>query len=248
MSRFNALLQQTARQLDIPQPTRSRVLLEMAADLEDLFEHYRRRGLDDAQAARLVQDKFELSDAVLAQLVWLHRAPLRRWLDRFSEQAQTLWERVVLTVVVIVVGASSGRLLLGSPLLRDASAFVWPVLTIALLVAAVTLVKVYGLFVKQDHRLGRLRRGLPLLLLLACGSFLTGLIGLLVGLYAALARFGASGDPRSAQLPATALGASATLVIALLVALVATLIWFLLMHKVKRVEDAELQLLTEERR
>ncbi len=35
---------------DLPQPAKSRILLEMAADLEDLYEVYREQGLGDEVA------------------------------------------------------------------------------------------------------------------------------------------------------------------------------------------------------
>ena len=65
MSRFTGLLKRTAARLDLPQPTKSHVLLEMAADLEDLFAAYRERGFGEEEAARRVEEKFDASDDAL---------------------------------------------------------------------------------------------------------------------------------------------------------------------------------------
>ena len=57
MSRFAELLGRTAARLDIPQPARSRVLLELAGDLDALYEHYRGLGLEEDEASRRVAER-----------------------------------------------------------------------------------------------------------------------------------------------------------------------------------------------
>jgi hypothetical protein len=47
MTRFSEILRSTAVRLDLPQPSKSNILLELAADLEDLFQHYREQGHDE---------------------------------------------------------------------------------------------------------------------------------------------------------------------------------------------------------
>jgi biopolymer transport protein ExbB/TolQ len=54
MRRFTEILRGAAERLDLPQPTKSNVLLELAADLEDLFLHYRSQGQDEEEAIRMV--------------------------------------------------------------------------------------------------------------------------------------------------------------------------------------------------
>ena len=54
MSRFNIFLHRTGERLALPKATRSLILVEIAADLEDLFNHYVQEGLsEDEAAARL---------------------------------------------------------------------------------------------------------------------------------------------------------------------------------------------------
>ncbi len=40
MSRFDVFLHQTGERLALPKATRSLILVEIASDLEDLFNHY----------------------------------------------------------------------------------------------------------------------------------------------------------------------------------------------------------------
>jgi hypothetical protein len=245
MSRFAELLSRTGRKLDIPQPGRSRVLLELAGDLEDLYDLYRRRGLGEAQAVRKVEEKFAVSDDVLAQLVRLHRSAFRRWMDRFSEQAQTRWERAILVALILFVAAVSGPQLLTTAFFREASSYIWVVAAITLAAAALALGKVYQLVVKKDHRVDHLRTGLPSLLLLGCASLFTGVFGLMAQIHTAMARIGGGAEQAQVPLAELLLGSSATMIASLLVAVFIAVVWFFLISKVKRIEQAEAALLLE---
>ena len=45
MTDFTAALRRIDSRLHLPQPARSRVILELAGDLEELYRHYRATGL-----------------------------------------------------------------------------------------------------------------------------------------------------------------------------------------------------------
>jgi hypothetical protein len=247
MNRFSEILRRTAQKLDLPQPVRSRVLLELAGDLEALYDLYVRRGLDDSEAARRVEEKFAVSDDVLVQLTRLHRSALRRWLDRLSEQAQTRWERSILAAVILFVVVVTGPRLVTTTFIRDASGWIWVVTAIALAALALAMAKIYQLFIKGDHRPAHLRNGLPALLFLGCASSFTGLFGLVAGLYRDLARMAASPDPVPVPMLNWLLGSVATMTASLMVSVLCAVSWFFLMSKVKRIEQAEAALLLEAR-
>lgn len=50
MDRFAAALRRVAGELDLPRAARDPLLLEMAADLEAVFEHHMARGLGTEEA------------------------------------------------------------------------------------------------------------------------------------------------------------------------------------------------------
>jgi hypothetical protein len=245
MSRFAALLRRTADRLEIPQPARSRVLLELAGDLEDSYEHYRGLGLEEAEAARKVEEKFDVSDEALAQLVRLHHPAFRRWLDRFSVQAQSLWERLMLTLVLLFVIAMTGSQLLSTSFFEDAGAYVWPTVISAIVAVGIFLAKGYQLFLKKDHDIRHLRRLLPTLLITAFASLFTGIFGYFLGMYLAMMRVAADMENAHFHLASWLTGSTATMIVSLLVAILAALFWFVLMAKVRRIESAEATLLLE---
>lgn len=245
MSRFAELLRRTADRLEIPQPARSRVLLELAGDLEDSYEHYRGLGLEEAEAARKVEERFDVSDEVLVQLVRLHHPAFRRWLDRFSVQAQSLWERVMLAVVLLFVVGMTGGLLFSTTFFGDAGPWVWPAVVAAIGAVGIFLAKGYQLFIKKDHEIRSLRTLLPTLMIVACASLFVGIFAYFLGMYLAMIRATADFENVGVYITRWLMSSTATMIVSLLVAVLAALFWFVLMAKVRRIESAEAALLLE---
>ncbi|UCF04495.1 MAG: hypothetical protein JSV33_11220 [bacterium] len=239
MSRFKELLQRMNERLDLPQPEKSRILLEIAADLEDMYELYRGQGIGEEEAVRKAMEKFDVSDEALDELVQIHESSFRRLLSRFSEQARTRWERVLLSVVILFIAAFAGRELLSTEIFKQASGFIWPVASAAFGTLVITVFQVYRLYIKKDHAIRRLRSGLVYLPVMGCLSMLVGMYGFFMELY----RLVVSGMPEiessMMHLVQWGIHASATLVVSLLMAIVAGLLWFLFSNKVRSIEIAE---------
>jgi hypothetical protein len=248
MSRFSRVLLRTAARLDLPQPIKSQVLLEMAADLEDMFSAYRERGLSEAEAELRVTERFDASDDALRDLTRLHSSAFRCWMDRFSAQARTLWERVLLVVILLFVAMITGRLLFSTAFFRDASGFVWPAILIGIAAVGIFLAKVYQLYIKKDHRVRGLRRWLPTLLMLACAAPTCGLFGYFLTLYLTMTRIAEDVEMAGPHFAGWLVGSTATMIVSLLVAILVALFWFLLVNKVARIELAEAALILEEQR
>lgn len=248
MNRFTGLLKRTAARLDLPEPVKSHVLLEMAADLEDMFAAYRERGLGEEEAARRVEEKFDVSDDALNELTRLHRSALRRGMDRLSEQAQTRWEKLMLVAILLFVALMTGGLLLTDGFFSDASLFVWPGVAVGVAAVGVFIAKAHQLYIRKERGLRRLRWGLPFLLLLACAALFNGVFGFFIGMQTAMGRAAAGPEGTHIYLMDWLMGSSATMILSLMVAMLAAILWFVLMNKVKRVELAEAALLLEEPR
>ncbi len=243
MSRFAKTLNTINDRLDLPHPARSRVILEIAADLEDLFRHFRDQGLSEDDAKRRAEEHCDLSDEALAQLVAVHGSPYRRFLDRLGGQARSRWERAVLSVILLVVAAGTGRALAGSDLFRAAGPFVWPVLACTAIAITIGLAKLYAVYLRQDHRPSRLRRGLGALPALAAADIVIGVYGYSWTLYLLLRAM--AEDPVRAlpRLAGSLLAGSATVVVCLLSALLCAIFWYVLQDRVARIEEAEASLL-----
>jgi hypothetical protein len=79
-------LRRISSELKLPEPIKARILLEMAADLEALYEHYCARGLAEEEAARLTEEKLLASPEALQHLIVVHTTGYQRWLGRAAER------------------------------------------------------------------------------------------------------------------------------------------------------------------
>ena len=125
MSRFAQVLSDADSRLMVPEPARSRILLEIAADMEDLHGAYLGKGLSEEAAEVAVRDHFDLSEDVLRELVRVHDTPLQRSLENLSGHARGVWPRFLMVALALFVTVGSGSLLFSGQLYRDASGLVW---------------------------------------------------------------------------------------------------------------------------
>lgn len=122
MDMFAPALRRIADELDLPRRTRAAILLEMAADLEAVYEHHRRQGLPEEEAARRAEETVLASSEVIRRLGRLHRIPWRGWAEEAGERLTEGFELVLLLVCVLpalVVSALMAAWVLragGSPL------------------------------------------------------------------------------------------------------------------------------------
>ncbi len=240
MTRFRETLKLASDRLDLPQPTKSRILLEIASDLDAAYEHFRAQGLEEEEAVRKTTERFQLSDEVLAQLAQIHRTPFRRLLDRLSTSAQSRWERLMLLLLLLFIAGMAGRHLQVSLLASHVSPFVWPALGLALVALGLGLHKGYVLFLKKDHNLRHLRSGLHPLLALAGVDLGIGAYGWVFELHAAAGRVARGAEPLVCTLD-WLLRTSGLMLICLPAALGTALAWFALTSKAGAIERAEIE-------
>ena len=183
MNRFDPILKNINEKLDLPQPTKSRIILEIAADLDDLYNFYRTNGLSEKNACQKTEEKFDLTDEALSELVQIHQSVFRKLMDKLSEQAQTRLERIVLIIVLLSIAVISSKALLTTQLFLQASKFIMPVMGIAVIVFILSLFKFYTLYIKKDHNIKKLRAGLPSLLFFGGSSLFIGICGYFIELY-----------------------------------------------------------------
>ena len=69
---------------------------------------------------------------------------------------------------------------------RDSSLFIWPVAVLGLAALMIAIWKFYQLYIRKDHRIGRIHRGLSSLIFLGMLSTALAIFGFSVELYIAL--------------------------------------------------------------
>ncbi|MDH3744587.1 MAG: hypothetical protein OES47_05735 [Acidobacteriota bacterium] len=239
MNRFAGVLKEVNRTLDLPQPTRSRILLEMAGDLEDLYRHHLSEGLDEAEAARRAEEAFVASEEALRRLARIHEKG-GDWADRLTRQLRTLWEKALLVLWLVAVILLVGKAATEERLFLVRSPFVWPLMILAVAVLALGVWKLYQLFVKKRLDVRRLRSGLSGLLFLAAASLMVSACGFLYHLrWYAFQTFEGAPETVFRMFGTWTLAISSMAIIGLLTAVLAAMVWFVLANLIAGIENRE---------
>jgi hypothetical protein len=245
MTRFGDVLRATSERLNLPQPAKSRILLEVAADMEDLYEFHLAGGASAEAARRRAIEQCDLSDAALAELVRVHTSGLRSFLDQLGERTRSRWERAALIALVLFLAMVGGRQLLFADLIAGAGRFVFPVVLLTLAAIVLFVRKVYVLHVRKDHDVRRLRAGLSPLLALGATNLLVGGYGYWIELYVALTTASPTTESALAILTGWLFRGSALLIVTFLAAILCALLWFVLANSIARIEQADAALLLQ---
>ena len=259
MKKFTLFLKSINERLSLPQPLKSQILLEVAGDLEDVYEFYINKGLNEQEAMQKAEEKLDLTDDTLSELIRVHQSVYGKLMNRISEQAQTRWERIFLILTILFVGVLSGRQILSTQFFLQASSFIWPVLGIGCIVIVLSIVKFYNLYIKKDHNIKNLRTGLSSFLFLGGASLFTGIVGYYIELYSAgglgalleaklilIVRVTTGLDETSRYIGDWMIKSSSMIMTSMLVTILAALIWFILINKVIKIEQSEAEFLLEE--
>ncbi len=244
MSGRETVLAALAERLDLPQPARSRVLLEVAGDLADLEAAYRARGLEPGEARARALERLDLSEEAVRDLVRVHGSRLRRALDRLGETGRRRGERIALLALLGFLVLGTGALAPTPGLLADSGPGVWLVAAAAIPGLLLAATKAYAIWGRDAHDPRRLRRGLDVLLLLAGLSAAVGLVGWWLGLREVAVAAEAAPQAALGLGLAWLVSGSATVVVGIQAAVALGLTWLALAGKISRVEREEADLLT----
>jgi hypothetical protein len=175
VANFAHVLRQAEGRLQVPEPHRSRILLEIAQDLEELYAAFVARGIPAAEAAKRAEAVFGASSGVLAELDEVHLPMAARLLARFSSGERHRVERGLLTAVTLCTVAAGAGGILAAGVAIPTSPLLWllpAVLAAAAWCAATAFLDLYG---RASHPLTRER--LQPMLGLAALSATLGVLG-----------------------------------------------------------------------
>lgn len=176
MERFGRVLRRVDRRLEAPEPERSRILTELAGDLEDLYRAYRERGLEEAEAIREAEKWLSPSAEALASLRSLHLPAFERLLDRLSGTTRGRVELGLVTLVSLMAVGSAVVAVLRSGTLSASSIGLWLVAGLVAAGLGIGVSQGYALFVRGDQLRGGWRRRSRRVLAAAVGSAMAGLL------------------------------------------------------------------------
>ena len=150
MNKFAPLLKSINKYLDLPHPEKSRILLEISGDMNDMYDLFISQGSNEEEAEQKVKEKFEMTKKSISELVNVHQAGFRRWMDKLSAQAQSRWERIILSVFILTIAVLGLKLFLSTPLLLESSYFVWIILALGWSIIFILIILVTNINDKLD--------------------------------------------------------------------------------------------------
>jgi uncharacterized membrane protein len=241
MSRFSAFLHRTGERLALPAATRSLILVEVAADLDDLFQHYLTQGLSEDEAAARAEQKVDMSDEALAELVRVH-SDMNGWSRRLVRRRQPLWERLAMGLIAVFFVAEV-VMEFRPGIFGHTTVVLWLVLAVLAILIVSVIAGLTTMSGTPDLR--RLRNGLATPLFLGAASLVIGFAGSAIDMYRAWMQMATDPKRAAAVMSGAILGTTTTLAFALIVALVAGTWWFVLATRLARLEDHSARTLQE---
>jgi hypothetical protein len=210
----------------------------MAADLEALYDHYRRGGHDEGDAARLAEERLLASPEALQSLVLLHTTGYERFATRAAGRLRWGFDALLFLTGVVPLLLFSGYVVAtgaASPngMLR------WGLVGLGMLAAGISFWKAFQLLISRDRSSSSLNRGLFTLLFV-------GMVGPVVGGAAfvhALSRIAHGIETSSAVQPVViaeqVVSSGTDLTLSILIAIAAALVWFVLVNRIAAIEQEE---------
>ena len=246
--RFVPALRRISGELHLPEPTKSRVLLEMAADLEALYEHYRARGLGEEEAARRAEEKVLASPEAVQHLVLVHTTGYQRWLSRASGRLRWGLDLVLFLAGVVPFLIISALVVAAQIEGTKDIPFLWTILPLGAAIVVLTMWKGFQLFIQRERSISRLHRGLFTLLFLGVIGPVVGAIACFVSLHRTAMMLMHMGADEPARLVAVdqVIRSGTLLSFGLLLGFGAGLVWFVLANRIAVIEQAESQRLLAE--
>ena len=177
MSRFSSLLNDINDRLDVPPQVKARIILEIAADLDDAFDYFRQQGLSEAEATAQAQEKFILDEDTIAELSIIHQPLMKKWLDKVAVYTENRWERAALILTLLVLVVLSGQSLAKVHFFENAGLFVWPILGVAIAGIIQFFIKFQTFFNRKALKAHTLRKGIDTVAYLGAFSIALGFTG-----------------------------------------------------------------------
>lgn len=238
---FLPTLRKIEQELTLPIPDRIRILRELEFDLEELRAKFLAEGVPPGEAYRLALETLAPDPGSLRELDRVHGPLYRKITAHLSERRLKTLERTALVLVAGLTLVAQTVVLLRADLLRAPSPFLWPVLGLGGLLAAVILAALFGLIVKGDHRVAR--GSLNGVLAVSGGILGLGIGGAFTDFFRLAVILENSPELAETLTPIWLLRDCSLLSVSLLLALGGGLIWFVLNQWLSLVSEAHKDIL-----
>jgi hypothetical protein len=255
MKEFKEILLKINEKLNVPQPVKSRILLEISTDMQDLYQHYISKGELSHTAVKMVKDRFDLDEQNLSELVSLHQTPIKKFVDKLNLGEGTSFKLVLIYVLIVSILALGIYSITSTPFFAQSSGYVYPVGAIGILTLFFIFCKFFQLYLIKDHTMKSLWIGMSVIIFGTILTFLTGVIGFFKELSLTLHRVFVPlhdlvfeiapqhgiDDSVYREIVQWSLRISSLMIVTLGMTLALIMLWLLVIRKTKIIEKLEVQ-------
>ena len=228
MHRFAPALRRAARELDLPASARTRILQEMAADLDAVYAHHRARGVEEAEAQQRAEESVLGNADVVRRLARLHRHSWRVWSESMANRLSGGVDLLMLLLGVGPVLAAAAVLSVRTAA-GSGGTLAWVTSAVSIVIVVALCVSIMRAARHRDVSSALLES----LAVAGTAAFALGVLAVAFGLHATSAAL-ASGPltpPDAAALSARVMQYGTLAAVGLLLAIAALFAWFLLLGR-----------------
>lgn len=177
MSLFSAYLKTLEQRLNLHKEVKSSILIEIAADMEGMYNRYVEDGIHPDEAEKNVIGSFEINDEALVQLSKIHNTPARRFANHIPGKF-TGFAGIIGMVILGLIGAFLIINVVETALNFDYTlVFSWIYLFMLLLVSGLIVLKSIDMVKMKTLSSEKLSRGLSLILFCGVQAILISFLG-----------------------------------------------------------------------
>jgi hypothetical protein len=236
MNKFASVLKKVNERIDLPQPLKSRILLEISADLNDLYELCLQQGYSEKEAMIYAEKKCNLDDKTIADLVNVYNTGIYKWLHNISDRTRNKWEKLSIVFIILFSIVFTGQVILTTKFFMQTSIYVLPVVGLATIAIILIMIKYYKIYFLKDHNINRLRENLPTILFLGGASLLVGVIGFFIDLYLTVSKIASDMKNTLIYFMDWLIRSSSYLMICLVTVIFLFFLWYIIYTKVTKIE------------
>ncbi len=119
---LSPLYMELNNKINLPQPEQSRIILEIAADMEAYYDQLISNGVSQENAITTIREDWFPSDQALQELISLHQGFYSRLAQRFSKHSLSIFERLVILSLLCFISLTVYKLFNMSTLSSSSSA------------------------------------------------------------------------------------------------------------------------------
>ena len=183
MERFRGFIKKLQENENIPENLKDRIINEITADMNDMFDFLIKKGASEHIAEKTVLEKYSLSDDIINEFVSIYRSPSRNILRAAVRQARPLWGKLSLFLLILIILYSTGVELFSTDFYINGSIFIWPVMVFSLIALLFTVIGFNKIFITKDPDIESSKRALSTVIFFSGLGFFTGITGFCIEMF-----------------------------------------------------------------